>query len=198
MPLTARQFVFAAGTKGLTIPKDGWTADSFAEHGTALLKTIVRVGRITQLKAAPVIARAANKVFRKQLDMVIARVHGRLKTAQKDPAVELMFPQHEALWSRALEDVFRETGMNVAIEMLPPIQSTMDQAYSKMGILLGEESDPRDNPRIGRDARGLAERITGINHTTRRQFDRIVRDSISNGLTVSQTSQALQEQLPAL
>jgi len=198
MPLSAKEFLDVIAWKGFEVPKGGWTAQAFAVHGYALLRTMIRAAQITQRRAAPIVARSAMKVFKEQLEKIISRVYGKASEAPgvKDGSVDLFFPQHEGLWAQAIDDVLKETLLKVVVEVVPPVQSVMAQGYSKVGILLGQESDPDMNPRIAREARDVALRIVRINNTTRNQMATIVRNSIAEGLTVSETAQVMREEMP--
>lgn len=197
MPLNAQQFLSVISGK-FAVPEGGWNSRLFALHGIWLLRTMVRAAQITQRRAIPVVARNAMKVFRKQLEQIISKVTGKLAEApgHKDPAATLMFPQHETLWAHAIDQVLRETGLDAILEIVPPVQSTMAQGYSKTGILLGQETNPEVNQRIAREARAVAQRITGIGQTTRNQMETVVRNSVAEGLTVAETAQVMRDTMP--
>ena len=55
--------------------------------------------------------------------------------------LEIAFGQHEDLWHRAMQEVFREAGIEIVSEISPAIQSVMGQGYSKVGLLLGQDAD---------------------------------------------------------
>lgn len=197
MPLNAHQFLSVISGK-FAVPEGGWNSRLFALHGTWLLRTMIRAAQITQRRSAPIVARNAMRVFRKQLDQIINRVTGKMAETpgHKDPSVTLMFPQHAALWASAIDQVLRETGLDAILEIVPPVQSTMAQGYSKTGILLGQPSDPDVNQRIAREARAVAQRISGIGQTTRNQMETVVRNSIEHGLTVGETAQVMRDVMP--
>jgi hypothetical protein len=199
MPLNARQLLDAIGGKALQIPKEGWNARTFARHGQALLVTMARTAKITQRRAATVVARTANDIFRQQLERVIKKVEKKLKSAGgKNAMRELLFPAHEALWMQAIEEVFREEGIEVVTRLVPPIQSTMAQGYSKTQILMGQETDVAVSSVIARESREIAAKITRINETTRQQFRRQIATAMDEGLTVTETAERMRQVMPTL
>jgi len=203
--LNARPFLEAVAGKTLLIPKEGWHARNFAVHGEAMIKALHRTAQITQRRAIPVIARAAVKIFRKQLDKVIAKVESRLKSMPHKVGFELTtgglieigFEAHEALWLQAMREVFDETGGELSAELMPTIQSVMAQGYSKTSLLLGQEAE-NISVTVARNARGIAQKITRINDTTRKRFETVIRDGIENGLTHAELAKDLIEKLPRI
>jgi hypothetical protein len=199
--LSAKDLVqTVAGT--LEIPKDGWTAATFARDGVRLIRAINRLALITQRKAVPVVARKADEIFRRQLREVIAIATGTAGRSAREfsakTELEIMFPSHEALWMQAINRVFEREGLDIITEMTPPIQSVMAQGYSRTSLLLGDEVGlSAANAAIAREARGLAAKITRINVTTRNLFERVIRSAIEEGQTVAETARTLSEKLPA-
>lgn len=197
--LSSRQIIGLLG-KGIEIPESGWTGEQFARQGRLLILTIARLAKLTQRRAAPYVARKANDLFRRQVDRVIERVvtHPSIRSAKRNHLIDILLPQHEQLWAQAIDDVFATAGIEAVTELIPPIQSVMGQGYSRVGILLAQEAEPDVNPRIARNAREIAQKITRINDTTRTAFNRLIRQSIEEGLTVSETAQRIREQLPKI
>lgn len=179
--------------KGLNVPKDGWNAREFSRQGRLLVLTLDRISKLTQRRAAPYIARTANAIFKRQLDKVISRA---TKSAKNSFLDILGLPQ-EGVWAQALNDVFAEEGIAATAELIPPVQSVMGQAYSRTGILLGQEADPAYSMTIAKESREIAQRIVGINDTTRQTFQRTINGAIRDGLSVTETAQRLRETLPA-
>lgn len=195
MPLNAVQLIRAIGGKTLTVPEGGWHAHTFAQHGPALLRALVRTAKITQMRAIPVLARLANEIFSSQLEKVIAIALGKVR---KDTIREIMLPNHEAIWHQAIEQVFKEANVEVVTKLVPPIQSVLDQGYSKTSILMGHEAVAGDRGLLAGIARTLAQKITRINETTRAIFQRHIADSIEKGATVAETVKDLRETIPEI
>lgn len=201
MPLNARQFVKAVGA-GLHLPPGGWTAQSFAAHGQALVLTTARVAQITQRRAIPVLARASLNVFNRQLAAVIKYATGaeaRLsqRSAKAPLTIDLEFPAHEGLWLEAIDQVFKEANLDIVTELMPPIQSVMGQGYSKVSILLGQDWQD-NNATIAREARNIAQRVVQVNNTTKNNIANSIKDSIKAGQTVSETARQLEERVPKI
>jgi hypothetical protein len=190
--LPTRVLIDAVG-KGLEVPEEGWTARTFARQGRLLILTLNRIAKMTQRRAAPYIARTANAIFARQLDKVIARATGK---SAKTSFLEIAGITHEGLWTQAINEVFEEEGIAALAELVPPIQSVMGQAYSRTGILLGQESDPQFSMTIAQKSREIAQRIVGINDTTRDLFRRTIQRAIDDGLTVTETAERLRDMMP--
>ncbi len=195
LPFATHTLVEIVG-KGLEIPKDGWTSAEFARQGSLLLRTMHRMAQLTQRKAIPHVQATAKKIMRQQMRKVVERVTGRAPA--KSTFLDIIMPQHEGLWMQALDEVFRETGIQATMEIMPPVQSVMGRAYSATNVLLGQDDSITGNQRLAREAREIAQRITGINNTTRSQFERVIRNSIDEGLTVTETAQILTEEFPEM
>ncbi len=205
--LNALHFLWAVSNKSLVIPPGGWHAHSFAVHGAAMVKATHRAAQITQRRAIPVVARAAVKIFDRQLEKVISimeRHHGRRSVKvgfELNPPsfVDVAFPNDGALWLEALQEVFSETG-NAALtaELMPPIQSVMAQGYSKTNLLLGQEAAADVKAMVARRSQAIAQKITKINETTRKEFVRVISESVDSGATVYETVKALRAELPQI
>lgn len=197
LPFSTRELIGICA-KGLEIPKV-WTAREFLVKGRLLILAIDRIAKLTQRRAAPHVARTAQKVFAGQLEDVITRARrrtpGQRKPTDEGGFVDILVEQHEAIWMQALDEVMKESGHDVVLEIVPPVQSVMAQGYSKVGILLGQEANPDRNGTLAREAQGIASKITRINDTTRKQFETHIRDSIQQGHTVTELAQRLREDL---
>jgi hypothetical protein len=208
--LNATRFLQVVSGKTIVIPPDGWHAHNFAVHGASMIKTLHRAAQITQRRSWPEIARISVKIFRKQLDKVIALVEKRHGTRRSlsgkigfeltgGPSfVDVAFENNEALWLQALNEVFAETGNELSAELMPPIQSVMAQGYSKTNLLLGQTAAEDISVTVAKQSRGIAQKITKINQTTRNKFEEIITDGIGENLTVTEIARSLQEQLPAI
>ncbi len=195
LPVSTKELI-AIVAKGLEIPKV-WTAAEFIRQGRLLILALDRVAKLTQRKAVPFIAKKSVELFGRQLDRVIERAQRRGPRIRKPSAVtvEILVPQHEAIWMQALEEVFAEQNLEIVLELVPPIQSVMAQGYSRTGILLGQDPKPDSNPYLARAAQEIARKITGINNTTRDQFRRVILREIEQGKTVPELAKILRTEV---
>jgi len=193
--LNASRLIAAVGGKSFTVPKGGWTAGTFASHGHLLILTLTRVAKIVQRREAGPVMAKLHKVFTNQLNQVMHRAQSRAGTraAKADVEVHLTFEQNSAIWAQALKEVFEATHRDIAVELMPNIQSVMAQGYSKVNVMLGSNGKEDASAAIATRARGVADKITRINDTTRAQFDRIIRDSVADGHTGSETARHLHD-----
>src|SRR5437588_9776478 len=113
--LNARKLIRVVGGKALVIPKEGWNAANFYQHGGPMIVALARVAKITQRRAAAVMARTLYALFKRQLEAVIQRVAGQRAAIIPGRKVdlEIAFSQHEDLWHRAMQEVFREAGIEI-------------------------------------------------------------------------------------
>ncbi len=193
VPFPTHTLIAVVG-KGLEIPEGGWTAAEFARQGTLLLRVMHRLAQLTQRRAIPHVAKTAKKVMRRQMKKVVEKVLSR--RSAKDTLLEVLAPDMSGLWHQALEEVFRETGVEAAMELMPPVQSVMGRGYSVTNELLAQEGEVAANQRLAREARDIAQRIVGISDTTREQFGREIQRAIDEGLTVTETADRLVERFP--
>lgn len=184
----------------LEIPRGGWTAAEFARQGPLLLRAMVRAQRIATKKAFPYVAAKATELFRRQLEAIIGKVMRRVGArSAKDPVtITIGLPANEEIWRQAIQEVLAEEGIQAALDLVPPIQSVMAQAYSRVTTLMGQAQTLAGNQRIAREAREVAARITRIHDTTREVLDRQVRQAIQEGLTVQETAARLRDVVPEL
>lgn len=195
LPFSNKEFLELLGWKAaIDVPPEGWSDVSFAQQGQRLMIVMARTAKIVQRKAVPHIAAIARTLLNKQTEAVVNRV----LTSASRYTVEFSFSQHEALWAQAIADVFAEANLEAVVELVPPIQSVMGQGYSKTSILLGQPDDPSGNGTIARRAREIAQKITGINDTTRNVFDRTIRGAITDGLTVTETAERVREKVKGI
>lgn len=193
--IPTRRLIGYVGGKGLRLPEDGWSAAEFARSGRLLITTLHRLAIMTQRKAAPHVARIAKAIMRRQMQEVVAIATRHIRPG-KSGLVDIMLPDHAAVWMRALNDVFQNAGIEATIELMPPIQSVMGQGYSKTGALLVQEADAAAHQRLATESRDIARRITGLNDTTRNQFERVIGSAIRDELSLSDTARQLVENFP--
>lgn len=192
----------AATTKGFVLPKEGWNAQTFALHGGPMILALARVAKITQRKAAPALANKAKAMFKKQVTKVNALV---LKwaaqagtTGGKAPrTVTLDLPQNAELWVEAMNEVFKDAGLEAVATVMPTVQSIMAQGYSKTSLILGQDPDEVSRL-VAIQSKAIARRITNISETTRERIMLRVVDSIESGLTVAETAAAIESAAPQI
>lgn len=183
-------------SKNLEVPEGGWTAETFARDGRALIMAIDRVARLTQAKAGRHVAAIARSIFNRQISNIIQRVLARAGTRSvKAESIVLNIEDHEALWAQAIADVLAEEGIAAQVELVPPIQSVMAQGYAKVSVLLGHEVPPDAGQRFVSRSGQIAERIGGINETTRKVIETKVRQATQEGLTINETAEKVRREM---
>jgi hypothetical protein len=190
--------VLKAVAPNVEVPKGGWNAAEFARQGRYLIIGLDRLAKITQRKAMPVIRHRAMVLFKQQLDLVIEKA-GRQFSMRSIKAEDVPVPDKTnalSVWLRSLEEVFAEQGLQSVLDLVPPIQSVMGQAYSRTAALMGQQAHESVNARIAHQSQGIAQKITSINDTTRQTFQRAIMDSIEANETVTETAARLRELLP--
>ena len=119
-----------------------------------------------------------------------------IKTA---PALELDFGANEAIWAMALEEVFgKEANIELIVHYLPVAQSVAARACERTALFLGEELAADTSVSILRRAQGMAQEVTRINETTRRQLaDRLAR-GIEERETIGEIARAIRNEIPEI
>lgn len=185
-------------------PRGGWRAEEFAVHGRQIVRTIARVARYSQRRNQGAMAKKIQAALNAQVDALIRLVLGKAAAIQgtkaDDPnTIRLLFPQSETIWAAAIQQVFQENVDKFAGEVMAPVQGTMAQAMSRVGVIVGASWDQSAiNAIVSSEAPALARRVVQINSTTRNVLDRVVRNSINDGMTVYETAVRIKENLPGL
>lgn len=198
--LTSAQRIALIGGKRLNIPKEGWNADNFAAHGHAMIVALHRTARLTQLHAAPALAKKSLEIFKSQLKRIVRRYeqnrqHHRLGLRAIKAPVAIEVPEDETLWKEAIDFVLGESGIEIVTSIIPPIQSVMAQGYSKTSFFLSQETDAQASGMITRQARDAAQQIVSINDTTRNNILNAVKDAIDQQMTVTETADYVEKRV---
>lgn len=195
--LSSAETIHVIGGPRLHIPEK-WTAESFVQHGAAMIRALARTAKFTQFKAIPVVAKLMNQIFANQLKAIIRRVeqsrqHFRLGFRSAD-VFTFALPQEEQLWKEAIEYVLGSgADVQVVTQMTPPIQSVMAQGYSKTAYLLGQQADAQAAAAITKQTREIASKIVGVNDTTKNNILNAVKDGVKQGMTVKELSAHVEE-----
>lgn len=198
--LNSARMISAVGGKALFIPPGGWRAATFRIYGGPMIVAMHRTALIVQRQQTAATARAVASEFRKQIDEVLERflrASGFGRRAAKVSG-DIFLPAHEDLILEILNEVLDETGVRVTAEILPSVQSTLDQGYSKTSALLAQPGPARGNLGLQRRARELAARITNISDTTRKRFRTLLNGAVKQGLSIPETAKLIRERLPKI
>lgn len=203
--LNSVQTVHTIGGPRLHIPAR-WNDESFILHGAAMIRAMVRVAKITQRKAIPVVAKTCEDLFNSQLKRVIRRVEqqrqhfrfglrslGAAKADQGPTSVLLSMGQEEQLWAEAIDEVMKTADLEIVVRLTPPIQSVMAQGYSKTAYMLNQRADAQVAAAITRQTQETAKKITGINDTTRNNILNAVKDGVKQQMTVRELSAHIEQ-----
>lgn len=200
--LNARRLIETVGRKELFIPRDGWTAASFRAHGGPMVITLARVARIVTRQQTAETARRLAPVLDQFVEDVIARAFRQhshpFRRSVRPVKADLDLPGDEGLWSEAIEEVLKEFDPKVKVKVTAPIQSTLDQGYSKTSILLGQEANTGFNAGLQVRARDIAQRVTRIKETTRKRLQAVIKRSIDEGLSMLDTASAIRKVMPRI
>jgi hypothetical protein len=164
--------------KGVSPPAGGWTAQTFAAHGHALITGFVRLSKAVQRKAMPVLAQTAHRMLMKRVNAVRDLAMRHEVARRKGYAVAVEVQQAADVWRDAIQSVFDERNIDAVVDLIPPIQSVMAQGYSKTGSMLGLNLPNDGSNFIVNRTRKYAARFAGMDATTSSQF----RDSITAAL----------------
>jgi len=175
-----------------SVPPGGWTSATFAKDGERLVKAIYRAFKATTRQVQPTVQRMAQGLFRGQMEEMFALWAGapRFRAAQDD------LDATASLMMAALEKVIAESQDDAIKSLIPPVQAVVEEAYSKVGIMLGGHGRVDWTHHTDKISKDIARRITRLDDTTRAY----VRDQITKGiaerLTVTELTKRLREKMP--
>lgn len=183
--LSSRRLIEAAG-KGY-VPPDRWTPSTFVEHGAAMIRTLSTTAKVVQRSAQPTIRRVMAAAIEKQGEEVIRfATHDGMRSMKAIDANR---------WAAALNEVFSRTRPEIVAEVVPVLQSVADQGASKTDSILGNPRPENPSTLIPR-VRPIAERIVGIDETTRRRIRKIILDAvIDDGATAAEVARRIREEV---
>ena len=201
--LGARELV-ALNVK-VTPPEGGWDADSFRRDGVQLIKGLTRLAKVVQRTAGAALARVLRRIMVAQVEEAIrrgeprvlrvARLRGAEVEGTKVMEVLLSVATDEDIWAKALDEVLRETGLEFALEVVPPIQSAAVQGLAKTSLAIGSDVSHVTESFTKAEVTRIGRRIVGINETTRTKFRQIIRGAIKEKLTVPETAKRLRQKM---
>ena len=202
MRFNAQRLINLVGTKALVIPLEGWRAHSFRLHGAAMIRTLRRVALITQRQQLGEIVRVTTQQFSAQLAEIMKRFHARATFGHHGrsvkASVDIFTSVHEELLRGIIKEVLEETGERATVRILPGIQSTLAQGYSKTSILLSQKPDPDANQGLQRRARELAQRVTNLSETTKKRLDTVLQQAVKEKLTITETATEINSKIPKI
>lgn len=166
-------------TKGAT-PAKPLTAADWRRSGSTVRFAIARLGKITTRKAIPAIRAASRNVMLRQVEAIVRRVEDVVRARSKaaDPLLIPVSLADEAIWARALNDVFAATGGMLEAELTPILTSVAAQGLTRTQTVLGLPVDPRRAADFRQQTARIGQRITAIDEHTRKR----VRDSIRTAM----------------
>lgn len=204
MKLNAAILIKAVGGTGLVIPKGGWRAASFARHGRAMILALHRTAQLAQRRGARTLAKATLAHFKAVLSLTIelaeeafrSRSQASARSGSGKASLVIGIAAAEEVWFAAIDEALRRLAPEVNAELVPTIQSVLGQGYSRTALLMGQATASEDfNQGLAQRARGIAEKITRIDDTTRTRFDNAVRSAIGENLTVQETAAMLRDRV---
>jgi hypothetical protein len=117
------------------------------------------------------------------------------KTAELD----IHLGAHEALWRQAIEEVLgADADIELVMDYQPAVQSVAAKAYDRTVTFLGEEAVHDASSIILRRSITLAQQVTRINDTTKANLNRVIQQSMADGLTIRETVDAVRSSIPEI
>jgi hypothetical protein len=111
--------------------------------------------------------------------------------------VDLGFGSNEASWKAAIEKVLGPSAdVELILDYQPAVQSVAAKAYGRTSLFLGQQEDPHASLNILRRSQEMAQLVTRINDTTRKQLSREIGNAIDDGLSIRETVKHLAETFP--
>lgn len=197
--LNTGRLITAVGRGKLFIPPGGWNRENFAAHGAPMVLALHRVSRIVTRQQAAVTARSLTPVLDRLVERVIEKAFAMHQHPfRRSAKASLDVPGDEGLWAEVIEEVLKEFDPKVKVSVQSPIQSTLDQGYSKTSVLLGQKPNTAFNAGLQLRARDIAQRVTRIRETTRKRLQRVIKSSIEEGLSMLDTAARIRNVMPRI
>lgn len=168
----------------------------------AIRRDMVRMRRILMHEGGRSLASLLHSYFAQKIEELADRMNHHIRHSSTPlpmvkGSVDLGFGSHEAIWQQALKDVLGpDADIELVADYLPAVQSVAAKAYSRTSVFLGEGEDPQASVFILRRAQALAQQVTRINETTRRQLSAEIGKALDNDMTVAETVSHLRETFP--
>lgn len=185
------------------VPEGGWTTEHLnTREGRRLVRDIVLVQNAAKLRGMRSLTAYLQAKMNELVETIILNVmNAKVRRGEtKGVAHKITFEANpvgdEALWAQALQTVMGEYDKELLVEMTPRLQSVASEVYGKTAILLGD-SPLRDAPaRILSQVRPIAEQVTRVNDTTRKQIADIIGRGLDAGKPVNGVALDLRDALP--
>jgi hypothetical protein len=191
-----------AAANRLHLPPGGWNASNFAKYGPAMVATLHRVARLSILPVQRRITNIVHRRFLTQVGKLVESARSKSFTPLATKAQIHFHPPEGNLtpdeWAKLINDALADEDVKLVAELEPAEQSIISQGYSRTAGLIQVPEQRGINEIIAREAKQVAAQVTRINETTRRQMEQVIRKSIANGDSVTDTARALHEDFPSV
>jgi len=172
------------------LPRSTWNATRFAREGERLIMTFFRGGKI--------VMRTAEAQLRTRLQKVYGALAKRVPNIIGKTAKHVIEPQGlgidpgtlEFIWREAIQAELEQAGFAVEAVVRHTTDQTFDLGRDFCLRTLGLEDEGLRRS-VARNSAELAQRITGINESTRDQVLKLLRDAIKESDTVVQVADKL-------
>jgi len=190
------------GQKALTIPKEGWTAATFRRNGRPMIMAMHRASMLARKRNAAEVARRVATIFELHITETVERFKAvdramlrRRMVGRKASPLDIFLESDQRILEQIFETVIRESADKTRRAIIPPVQSVMDQGYSKTSFLLGQVPK-EDNDGLRHRARNLADKITEISEPVRAKFRKLLEKAAEEKLSVRDTTRRILTEMP--
>jgi hypothetical protein len=130
-----------------------------------------------------------------RVSVELAKSHPTWSTKDFEEVVTLQ--TNEQLWRAALIEAFGAAAQAELVAAYTPIvQSIAARAYERTSLFIAEELAPDASVTILRRAQNLAQDVTSINDTTRRQLTQVLEQALEEKQTVAEAVRTIREKVP--
>lgn len=194
------------------VPEGGWTHENFVSgDGAMLVRDLQAAQNAAKIKGARLLTAPLTKVMKAQIDRVLSVMESKLnrsfpgyrswgsKVGLSALNLTLSNNQHEDLWAAAIEEAFAQDGHTVLATVRAPLQSVADDVLDKTTTLLTGTSPLAGVRRtLQLDMNEMAQQVTNINETTRRNLSNIIRKAIDDGEHPFAVMEIVRKKLPQI
>lgn len=191
------------------VPEEGWTQENFeGEDREDLRQDMLMVRRAAVARGLRNLSPSLSKLLKGHVERVIeaalhsfSRLYGIPVKGWVDYRKEdfdFNVPNEAVMWATAIEQELARAGVEIVATVTPGIQSTADDVFGKVNLLLGAKPTRAQVQSLGVRVREIATRVTRINDTTRQRLQNTIAEAIRNGKTVFETADIIRRRIPQI
>lgn len=196
--------------KAINPPEGGWTQESYLEVARELMLSMHNASSRFRARMLSPVLKEVNGVFERQLRNVIRfALNGNRQSGNRDVKAEVatqVKPEtvqtedstlgDAFLWAAAIAAAFSIPDPETQLRLRPSIEATVLRGYNTSARHLGTSEISGLTPTLRRGVNEIAINLSRIDSHSQELMERIIQRSISEGLNISETANALSQEFP--